>query len=110
MTLKDFDTPAFAGTKLEKIITFSALGIGLFVLFGLGIYCWSKKRDDSRARFAARQERVRVSIYDTSNPPQFGQTECIVCWHEFENTQTYASLPCGHIFCVECISKYQNIY
>jgi hypothetical protein len=46
-----------------------------------------------------------VSIYDTSDPPQFGQTECGMCWHEFANTQIYSSLPCGHILCEEFMPK-----
>jgi hypothetical protein len=57
-----------------------------------------------QARYEAQRERVTVSTYDTSNPPQFDQNECVICLEEFENTQTYHSLPCGHIFCEECMS------
>jgi hypothetical protein len=106
MLLYDYDPPADGGNRLQKIIIISIVGFVSFVLIVGGIYCCNKKRKDSRARLAARRERVRVLIYDTSDPPQFGQTECVVCWHEFANTQTYSCLPCGHIFCEECLSKY----
>jgi hypothetical protein len=106
MLLYDYDHPADGGNRLQKIIIISIVGFVSFVLIVGGIYCCNKKRKDSRARLAARRERVRVLIYDTSDPPQFGQTECVVCWHEFANIQTYSCLPCGYIFCEECLSKY----
>jgi hypothetical protein len=76
------------------------------IIIACAIYFWNKKRKDGRARLAARRERTILSIYDTSNPTLFGQIECVVCLQDFANTQTYSSLPCGHIFCEECMSLF----
>ncbi|AET05330.1 RING finger protein [Medicago truncatula] len=59
-----------------------------------------------RTLYMDRLTRVRESTYDSSHPTRFGETSCVVCLHDFTNTQTLLSLPCEHIFSKECISTY----
>ncbi|WJX48342.1 E3 ubiquitin-protein ligase synoviolin [Trifolium repens] len=107
----DLDGIGSLGKKLVLGLLFGFLGV-VTIIVSIGfIVNIVKEYWKRRARkialqisYPARRERVKVSIYDTSDPPQFDQTECVVCLHEFVNTQTYSTLPCGHIFCEECMS------
>jgi hypothetical protein len=82
MKLHNYDPLAYASDRLENIIIISIVCFVSFVLLTCAIYFWNKKRKDSRARLAARQERAIVSLYvDTFNPHPFGQTGCVVCKH-----------------------------
>jgi hypothetical protein len=100
----DDDSYLHQGKKFTVIAIYSFIGAAAVVVLFFVI----KDYFDRRALRAARLERVTVSIYDTSNPPQFDQSGCPICLQDFANAQPYSSLPCRHIFCKKCLSKVIN--
>jgi hypothetical protein len=110
------------GNLFRKEIVYGSSTIVAIAVFAV-LYIVIKNYFDHRARDAAQREldeaqRARDAAYKQARyeaqreRSQCQHTllnfikmhECVICLEEFVNTQTYHSLPCGHIFCEECMS------
>jgi len=74
-----------------------------------------KRKDFSNERryadFLIRKIRHNLNLYGKAKPNR--QSECPICFEKFKDIKgkrEICRLPCGHVFCKDCIEPYEDKY